>query len=287
MHDAIRTMLHRYSLATSDEAVNALREIVQQIALLGLWRGKFFEHAAFYGGSALRILHGLPRYSEDLDFSLLRPDPAFTWGAYGDSLRREIASFGFDVQFQHSPRRTEKPIESAFLKMNTLEQLVVIEPSTDRLGFPPSQVLRIRLEVDTDPPPDFEVESRYLLQPSPCSVRADRLPDLFAGKVHALLCRRWGDRVKGRDWSDFVWYVGRGTPLRLRHLESRLRQSGDYDSPESLSAQRLSQNLIEVIARLDIDKAREEVARFVSDPQSLAVWSRDFFREVASRLRSA
>lgn len=286
MHDAIRTMLQRYSLATADGAVNALREIMQQLALLGLWRGKFFEHAAFYGGSALRILHGLPRFSEDLDFSLLRPDPAFSWNACGDFLRREIESFGFEVQFARLHEKREGPVESAFLKMNTMRQLVVIRPSVEGLAIHRNQVLRIKLEVDTDPPPGFEVESRYLLQPIPFSVRVYRLPDLFAGKIHALLCRRWGSRVKGRDWYDFAWYVGRGTPVGLRHLESRLRQSGEYASPERLSVPHLSQMLSEAIDRLDVDKAREEARRFVGDPQSLAVWSADFFRDVASRMQT-
>ena len=284
MHEAIRTMLQRYSLSTSDGAVNALREIMQQLALLGLWRSKFFEHAAFYGGSALRILHGLPRYSEDLDFSLLHPDPEFTWGAYVNSLRREIEAFGFEVQFQHTTGGG--PIESAFLKMNTLQQLVVIQPATQTLGIHSNQVLRIKLEVDTDPPPGFQVESRYLLQPIPFSVRVYRLPDLFAGKMHALLCRRWGNRVKGRDWYDLVWYVGLGAPLGLKHLEARMRQSGDFSGSEALSSQRLSRLLIDAIRELDVDKAREEVMRFLSDPGSVSLWSRDFFEEIVVRMQT-
>ncbi len=286
MHEAIRTMLQRYSVTTADGAVNALREIMQQLALLGLWRGKFFEHAAFYGGSALRMLHGLPRYSEDLDFSLLRPDSGFTLGAYGEALRREIEGFGFTVEFQQRARTRQGPIESAFLKMNTLRQLILVQPAAEALGIHPGRLLRIKLEVDTDPPPAFEMESRYLLQPIPFSVRVFSLPDLFAGKMHALLCRRWGSRLKGRDWYDLVWYVGQGTPLRLRHLEARMRQSGHYTDPDPLSPQRLSGLLVEAVNRLDVDQAREEVSRFVSDPQSLSLWSTDFFRDVAARIRT-
>lgn len=286
MHEAIRTMLQRYSLATVDGAVNALREIMQQLALLGLWRSKFFEHAAFYGGSALRILHGLPRYSEDLDFSLLRAASGFTIGSYGDALKREIEAFGFEVQFQHRASTEVKPIESAFLKMNTFQQLVLIQPSARSVGIHRDQVLRIKLEVDTDPPPDFEVESRYLLQPIPFSVRVYRLPDLFAGKMHALLCRRWGRRVKGRDWYDLVWYVGLGTPLGLKHLEARMRQSGDFTGTEPLSSRLLSRLLIDAIDDLDVNRAREEVLRFVSDPESLSLWSREFFLDLAAKIRT-
>jgi hypothetical protein len=285
MHEAIRSMLQRHSLATADGVVNALREIVQQLALLGLWRGKFFEHAAFYGGSALRILHGLPRYSEDLDFSLLRS--GFTLGDYGDALRREIEGFGFEVRFEHRTKTGSGPIDSAFLKMNTYQQIVVIQPGLRGSGIHRDQVLRIKLEVDTNPPPGFEVESRYLLQPIPFSVRVFRLPDLFAGKMHALLCRRWGNRVKGRDWYDFAWYVGRDTPIGLKHLEARMRQSGDYVQTEPLDRPALARLLSEAIDRLDIDQARDEVARFVNDHGSLSVWSREFFRDVAGRVRVA
>ena len=285
MHEAIRTMLQRHSITTADGALNALREIMQQLALLGLWRSKFFEHAAFYGGSALRVLHGLSRYSEDLDFSLLRSDPGFTLGAYGDSLKREIEAFGFGVEFQHRGASREGPIESAFLKMNTLRQLVVIEPAAEGLGVHPGQLLRIKLEVDTDPPLGFQVESRYLLQPIPFSVRVFTLPDMFAGKMHALLCRQWGSRVKGRDWYDLVWYVGQGTPLRLKHLEARMRQSGHYTAAEPLSAQRLSQLLVDAVSGLDVEQARGEVLRFVSDRGSLALWSADFFLDVAARVQ--
>jgi hypothetical protein len=161
MHEAVRTMLERYAIETSDQALAALREILQEVALLGLWRSKFFERAAFYGGTALRVLHGLPRYSEELDFSLLAPDAEFSLGAYGDSLRREIAGFGFEVDFVYRREMRVGAIDSAFLKANTLQQLLVIR--ADRpvtTGIHPGQLLRIKLEVDTDPPAGFQVESR-------------------------------------------------------------------------------------------------------------------------------
>ena len=128
------------------------------------------------------------------------------------------------------------------------------------------------------PASGFPVESRYLLQPIPFSVRVYQIQDLFAGKMHALLCRRWATRIKGRDWYDLVRYVGQGTPLRLAHVEARMRQSGHYTEPEALSSGRLSQLLIETIMGLDVDQAREEATRFVSDPHLLAVWSVDFSR---------
>ena len=287
MHDAIRTMLDRYALQTGDDCVNALREILQELALLGLWRSKFFEHAAFYGGTALRVLHGLDRYSEDIDFSLLAPDPGFSLGQYGESLAREIGSFGFRVEFEQRAPARGTAIESAFLKADTLNQFLVIEADPGLLaGRHPGSALRIKLEVDTDPPGGFETESRYLLRPIPFAVRTYRLPDLLAGKLHAILCRKWGTRVKGRDWYDLAWYAGRHPRVRLSHLEARMRQSGDYPEEAPLTRERLMELLNQAVDGLDVDRARDDVIRFVRDPRNVEIWSRDFFFDVVRRIES-
>jgi len=285
VHDAVRGMLNRYTCQTRDDYVNALREILQEIALLGLWRSKFFEHAAFYGGTALRVLHGLDRYSEDLDFSLLKPDESFSLGAYGDALKREIASFGFSVDFEHRKRRASAPIDSAFLKTNTYKQLIVVEAAGNLLrDLHPAKSLKIKLEVDTDPPGGFQTETQFVLQPIPFSVRVYGLPDLLAGKLHAILCRRWKRRVKGRDWYDLVWYAGRYPEVRISHLESRMRQSGDYSEDEVLTSEKLHELLARAVKNLDVEQVRREVAPFVRDRRALDVWSRTFFIAIAERI---
>lgn len=288
MHDALETMLAAYACRTRDDYENALREIIQQVTLLGLWRAKFFEHAALYGGTALRVLYGLDRYSEDLDFSLLAPDPGFRLGSYGDSLQRELRGFGFHVRFEQSPRRSSRQrsaIESAFLKTHTLRELLVIEADPGILkGLHPDKQLNVKIEIDTDPPAGFETANEYLLQPIPFSVRVYSLPDLFAGKIHAVLCRRWQSRVKGRDWYDLAWYIGRRTPLHLSHLEARMRQSGHYDDPLPLSREALVARLCDAVDVLDVQQARTEVERFLRDRRAVEVWSNDFFRRIVDRV---
>ena len=285
MHEAIRTMLDRYDLSARDDYVNALREILQEVALLGLWRSKFFEHAAFYGGTSLRVLYGLDRYSEDLDFSLLNPDRSFSLETYGQALKREINSFGFQIEFERKRKSQSTLIESAFLKSNTRQQLIVIEASEELLrDLHPLSNMKIKLDVDIDPPGGFFTETRYVLQPFPFSIRTFSLPDLFAGKLHAVLCRRWKLRVKGRDWYDLVWYISRHPEVRLSHLESRMRQTNDYFEEEPLSAAHLQLLLRIAIDSLDIVKARDEVAPFVRDHRSLDIWSRDFFRDIITRI---
>jgi hypothetical protein len=287
MNDAIRKMLERFPGTTYDDQRNALRELLQQIALLGLWRSKFFEHAAFYGGTALRVLHGLDRYSEDLDFSLLQPQATFSLEPYGDALARELSSFGFEVSFETRNRDRGSAIASAFLKADTLRKMIIIRPGTGLSHSPrPSEVLKIKLEVDTDPPGGFAVESRVVLLPVPFSVRVYALPDLFAGKMHAILCRKWKNRVKGRDWYDLVWYLGHHPRLHLAHLEARLRFTGNWTGSSPLTRAGLLDLLRGTINGLNVGQARQEAEPLVSDPTILALWSREFFLEIIDQIKT-
>ena len=286
MHEAVTRMLAKYEPKSVDDSVRALREIIQEVALLGLWRAKFFEHAAFYGGTALRILYGLDRFSEDLDFSLLAPSPDFNLARYSASLEEELLAFGFNVRVEMVDKAVESAVQSAFLKANTRNELLVIEAGEELTGqVAAGQVLKVKIEVDTDPPPGFSTSTRYLLQPIPFAVRSYSLPDLFAGKMHAILFRKWKNRVKGRDWYDLVWYAANHPQLNLGHLEQRMRQTGHWSGELSLSPVAFSDLLFEAIDRLDVNQARKDVAPFVKDQQMLALWSHDFFSDVASRIR--
>ena len=219
MNDAVARMLARYKPRTTEDYVQALREILQEISLLGLWRSKFFDKAAFYGGTSLRLLYGLDRFSEDLDFLLLKPMPQFTLNSYMQALQREVSSFGFNVHIEKKNKTTENQIQSAFLKTNTARQLLVIEAGEPVVRqIPHGQTLKIRIEIDTDPPGGFETETKFLLHPIPFGVRTYVLADLFAGKMHAVLCRRWKNRVKGRDWYDLVWYAGASSADACRSI---------------------------------------------------------------------
>ena len=284
MNPAIASMLERYDRSSADDHVNAVREILQEIALCGLWRAKFYEHAAFYGGTALRVLYGLDRFSEDMDFSLLNPTVDFDLAPYCGAVEEELRAWGFPATVAAKRKTARSAIESAFLKANTRQLLVTIEAGEVASAIHGRRELKIKLEVDTDPPPGFATETKFLLQPIPFSVRAFSLPSLFAGKMHAVLCRRWGSRSKGRDWYDMVWYVGRGTPMDLAHLEARMRQSGHYDKDNALDENAFRTLLERKIEDLDVAAARSEVERFLPDPATVRVWSRDFFLTVAERI---
>ncbi|MCF8241819.1 MAG: nucleotidyl transferase AbiEii/AbiGii toxin family protein [Melioribacteraceae bacterium] len=286
MNNLLKQLISKPLPDTEAEILQLLRESLQSLALLGLWRSNFFEHAAFYGGTALRILYGLDRFSEDLDFSLLKPNADFTFEKYRDSILRELEAFGFKVEFTVKEKSINSEIESAFIKTNTLEQLILIEaPENIVSSINKQNKLKIKLEVDTNPPPGFETEMKYVFSPIQFAVKSFTLPSLFAGKMHALLCRKWKTRVKGRDWYDFAWYVGNYPELNLKHLEERMRQSGDYKDDSELTAKKFFERLNKTIDKLNIEKAREEVEPFVDNNISLELWSREFFKAAAEKIK--
>lgn len=285
MNQALQTLLERYRPQSIRDWENALKEIIQELALLGLWRSKFYEHAAFYGGTALRIFHGLPRFSEDLDFSLLAQDPEFEMATHLESIRMELASLGFTFEVEPKSKGSEAAIESAFIKGETRVNLLSIgAPAGLRDRLPGSQKIKIRLEIDTNPPLDAETEVRTLLVPIPFQVKLFTLPCLFAGKLHAVLCRNWKARVKGRDFYDFVWYLGRNVPCHLAHLQRRMEQTGHWNSSRKLDLEALQERLRERFATVDFEQAKADVRPFLRDTDELALWSNLFFDSLIERL---
>lgn len=287
MNPAIGSMLGRYKCETRLDYEMALKEIIQEVALLGLWRAKFFQHAAFYGGTALRILYGLDRFSEDIDFSLLTRNDAFKIRPYLDAIEAELSGLDFNVEIVERTKYIDTPIESAFIKAETKEHLLKIEvPHEISERIARNDRLKIKLEVDTDSPGGFETEAKLLLQPIAFSVNTFKLPDLFAGKIHAILQRAWkSGRIKGRDYYDFVWHVGRSTPVRLNHLEQRLRQSGGWDSEAQMAEQDLHNLLKQKFSMLDFELAKKDVRPFIKDQSAVDLWSKDFFLSLLTRLK--
>jgi predicted nucleotidyltransferase component of viral defense system len=286
MTTTIESLLENYTLESKNEYENAIQEIMQEISLMGLWRAKFFEHAAFYGGTSLRILYGLNRFSEDLDFSLLKPDPSFNLLPFLKAIEEELEISGLQVTVEHKIKHPEESIRSAFLKTGTLETFIRIglDESLKR-HTQSNEVIKIKLEIDIDPPAGFDTEVKYLTKPIPFSVRTYAPEDLFAGKMHALLCRPYKVRVKGRDWYDFIWSVAKGFRLHLAHLESRMRQSGHYTSEKPLTKEVFIDLLEKKILGLNVQAAKEDIKRFIRDPRDTDGWSIDFFKSLLPQIQ--
>jgi len=286
MNQAVNEMLARYKIANQRDAENALKEIVQEIALLGLHRANFFERAALYGGTALRILYSLPRYSEDLDFTLFKPDSDFSLAPYFSAVERELESYGFSVSIEKVEKRQKNDVESAFIKANTRIHLLKVESMK---GFASSthkvSTIQVKFEVDTDPAVKFKYETRYLLAPTSFPTISLKKPDLFAGKLHALLYRKWKNRIKGRDFYDYVWYLKNDIPVRLPYLQEKAVQSGHAQKSELQSIESLKSALVQRFRSIDFEAAKIDVRPFIKDQSELAIWSQDFFLQITEKIR--
>jgi len=286
MNKALEDMLRLYNPVTPLDWTHAIREVVQEIALLGLWRSGFFEEAAFYGGTALRIFHGLNRFSEDLDFSLLEEGGSVRLESALASIRTELAAWGLSFEAESKSSGNRTGIESAFLKGNTrINLLNVGVPEELNRYFPHNQKVTIKLELDTTPPPLASTEVKTHLLPTPFQVRLYDLPSLFAGKLHAMLFRDWKSRVKGRDFYDFVWYISRRVPVNLPHLEARIIQSEEQQT-ERFNIDAVQALLKDRIRSVDIAAAAEDVRPFLRDPRELQLWNEEFFMQLIPQLQA-
>ena len=285
MNSIIEQMLRQHETETLTDIKNGIKEVVQEIVLCGLSRAGFFKEAAFYGGTALRIFHGLDRFSEDLDFSLMAPNPGFDLPRYLPALERELAAYGFNFRVEDRAKAIDSDIRSAFLKGNTREHMLVFY-ADERLArsFSGNDTIKIKFEVDTTPPAYATFERKYRLLPIPYEVNLYDMPSLFAGKLHAVICRAWKSRVKGRDLYDYVFYLSQGTPVNLRHLNARLVDSGFDGARENMTLGEIKDILCRRFESIDYDQARQDVLPFIKNPAAVEIWSKDFFIAITDNL---
>ena len=277
----ISKWLEEYNPKTEEQLLAGLREIMQEVALAGLYRAGFFKAAAFYGGTCLRIFYDLPRFSEDLDFSLLEKNRGFSINSYLPYLTAEFEALGMLVSVKEKPKAMNSQIESAFLKAETEWKELVLEQTAFTLPISKPSI-KIKLEVDTLPPLSFETENKLLLRPFSFYVNCLQVEDLFAGKMHALLFRQWKNRVKGRDWFDLEWYIRKGISLGVQHFSVRAIESGDL--AEQSSPEKIQDLLRQKIEALDFERVKEDVIRFVQDPSLLDIWSKTYFLDLVKKL---
>jgi predicted nucleotidyltransferase component of viral defense system len=280
----IKDWLEEYKPQNREQAEAALREIMQEVALAGLQRAGFFEKAAFYGGTALRIFHGLNRFSEDLDFSLLEVEPDFTLEPYFEDIITEFDAIGMKVSIREKKKSNQTNIDSAFLKSETVWRELTLDSIIPQAGIGGTVNIKIKLEVDREPPLGFETEEKLLLRPFSFYVKCFTLPSLFAGKLHALLFRKWGNRVKGRDWYDFEWYIKKGVPLNLRHFLLRAQDSGDWKEA-TITRNQVARLIKDRIDAVSMDAVKEDIVRFIPDDSVLDIWSPHYFHNLLDKLR--
>ena len=272
MNQFFENALKRYKINNATDKQNAVYEITQQVVLAGLHRGGFFDRAAFYGGTCLRLFHQLSRFSEDMDFSLLSPDKDFKFENYFQPIIDEFDSLGRKVEIKKKDKKTFGRVDSAFLKDNT---------DIYNIAFQTEKAVKVKIEVDTQPPLLFATEQKPLTIPYTFMVRCFQLPDLYAGKMHALVFRNWKTRVKGRDWYDFEWYVRWRVPLDFKHLQERIREFNGVE----MSQDEFKAVLKECLSTTNIEDVKKDVRPFLRNaPHELDVWSNDYFLQLADMI---
>ena len=264
-------MIAEYQQQASTSTPNVEQEVMQKIALAGLSRGGFFKHAAFYGGTCLRLFHQLPRYSEDMDFTLREKNSDIHLEDFFPYIIEEFHLAGHEVVIQKKEKKMFGRVESAFLKENT---------EVFDIKFQTKKTVKVKIEMDTDPPLGFETEDLPLSRPYPFVVRCVALSDLYAGKMHALLYRNWKTRVKGRDWYDFQWYVANRVPLNFEHLQKRIREFNDED----ITKERFMEILHEKLSTTDIESVKLDVRGFIFNQRDIETWSNDYFLKLADMI---
>lgn len=287
MDTIIEQMLKVYKTETLYDKKNAMKEAMQEIVLCGLSRGGFFKEAAFYGGTALRIFHGLDRFSEDLDFSLISSNENFDLKEYFPVLEKEVKAYGLNVTISEKKKTKDSQILSAFLKGNTKEHMLVFySDDVKGVNVAANELVKIKFEVDINPPAEATYEHKYRLLPVPYEVRLYDIPSLFAGKIHAVLCRNGQQRVKGRDLYDYIFYLTRKAEVNQKHLRERLLQTGHIKENDACSLDDIKQMLYKRFDAIDYKQAKEDAEAFIRDIYVLDIWSADFFKQITEGLKA-
>lgn len=276
----IEERIKDYKPRGKEEELNAFKEIVQEITLSALSRSEFFKHAAFQGGTCLRIVHGLPRFSEDLDFVLFESDPHFTWDRFFQEMELEFSGYGLQLEVKDRSKATDS-VKKAFLKESSFGK--VLKLIYERTRFD-TQVVNIKLEIDTKPPIGSGFEAKVIRFPEPFSIIVQDLPSLFAGKMHALLCREY---TKGRDWFDFVWYTSKNIELNFLNLQNALIQQGPWKGKTlHIDKNWVKENLRKKIETIDWVVAKRDVQPFLRPQQlrSIDLWNDEFFFDILTSM---
>ena len=285
MNNIITQMLAKYEIKNVDDEINALKEIIQEIVLSGLSRGNFFDVAAFYGGTALRIFHHLDRFSEDLDFALIEANSDFQLSSYFPYIERELKAYGLNLEVSTKKKINESNITSAVVRGGTLEHILKFFPNRENNQYNYLlKKIKIKFKVDINPPSGANYEYKYKLLPSPHQIRIYDMSSLFAGKIHAILCRNWKIRVKGRDLHDYVFFLANHTSVNLELIKNKLIASNYIDPNSSFDILVLKKLLIAKFSMIDYKEAKEDVLPFIKDFQSLNLWSQDFFCNITEDL---
>lgn len=286
MNNVIEQMLTKYEIKNTNDEINALKEIIQEIVLAGLSRSNFFDEVAFYGGTALRIFYNLDRFSEDLDFALIQPNKDFDLSKYFVYVKKELKAYGINLEIKTKQKNIDSNITSAFLKGNTLEHILKFFPNEEKHKYDHIlKDLKIKFEIDINPAIGATYDVKYKLLPNPHQIKLYDKESLLAGKIHAILCRGWKTRTKGRDLYDYIFFLATDTKVNIELLKNKLIESKYINKNDNFDIDNLKKLLIQKFNEIDYKEAKEDVMPFIKNIDSLNIWSKEFFVNITQNLK--
>lgn len=285
MLSTIEELIKLYNPKNINEMKLALKEIVQNIVLIGLSRANFFSKASFYGGTALRIFYGLNRYSEDLDFTLNKVDESFSLEPYINSIKEVCLSYGFKIDVEIKTKKVSTPIESAFAKLNTYQTFINLGVNDNLTNIlHKDETLKVKFEVDCYPSLGFNVENKWITNPEFATVNVLDLESLFAGKLHAILCRSYKNNVKGRDYYDFIFYINKKIKPNLLYLKNKLVESNKLSKLDDFNIDILKRMLINRFNEVDFSQVKQDAQIFTIKNENLNFYCKELFIDCLNRL---
>ena len=285
MLSTIEELINSYNPKNPNEMKLALREVVQSIVLIGLSRANFFAKASFYGGTALRIFYGLNRFSEDLDFTLNEVNESFTLKPYIKSIKEVALSYGFNINVEIKSKKINTPIESAFAKLNTY--MTFISAKLDgklTKHIHKDELIKVKFGVDCNPSISFNIENKWITYPEIASINVLDLESLFAGKIHAILCRNYKNNVKGRDFYDFIFFINKGVKPNMVYLKDKLVASKVIKEDDDFSMDVLKKLLLNRFNQVDFSKIEQDAKNFTIHSEDLSLYCKELFIDCLSRL---
>lgn len=200
------------------------------------------------------------------------------------SIKEEFEALGISVDIREKDKEIKTAINSAFFKTETIWKEIVLENIVKQMGIKSNRPIKIKIKIDKKPPQQFETEQKLLLRPFSLYVNCFTLSSLFAGKIHALLFRKWKNRVKGRDWYDVEWYIRKNIPLNLKHFAQHAIETNDWDKP-TMSEDEFMGLLHDKIKVVSIENVKEDVIRFIQDDKKLTIWSSFYFMDLSAKIK--
>lgn len=284
----LRDKIQTANPKTSDELLQKIKEIFQEFVLHGLFKGGFFDKGIFYGGTALRILHGLDRFSEDLDFTLEEPNENFFWVDYRKHIVKIFESCGIHENSIFFGDERGNNIKTTWLKIPYSAINVAINDPEFLLN-PPNKFARVRIEIDPNPSGFYSTEVKQLNVPPTIPIKTYTRENLFAGKLHAVLCRKWGriapGRNKGRDLWDFLWFLERNIPVNVIYLKEKMVQTGDFQKNKQLNEQIIKNLLEDKFNEINFEHSKADIKPFISDIKVLESWNAEYFNTFLEKLK--